>query len=183
MHFATSVVVSLFALTVAAAPLDLHARQGRRLAVVRRGDEDESYDPAVDVLDLVVDGVNGFETVVDGVVDGQVGNAKRQLPQPADDPVDDLLFDVGDGGIAVGGALDDALRVEKRDDEVADILDSVGAGADELVEVVGSVTQNAENTPSKRDDEAADLLDSVGAGVDELVEVVGSVTQNAGNTP
>lgn len=43
MHFATSVVVSLFALTVAAAPLDLHARQGRRLAVVRRGDEDESY--------------------------------------------------------------------------------------------------------------------------------------------
>lgn len=43
MHFATTVVVSLFALTAAAAPLNLHARQERRLAVVRRGDEDESY--------------------------------------------------------------------------------------------------------------------------------------------
>lgn len=132
-----------------------------------------SADPVVDILDLVVDGANGFVPVADGVV-GQVDNAKRQLPQPADgkylsltyssdaacfvvgqsrliilnptDSVDDLTYDVGDAGIAVGSALDDALGVQKRDDEAADLLDSIGAGADELVEVVGSVTQNAGNT-------------------------------------
>lgn len=74
------------------------------------------------------------------------GRAIQANSSEPTDPVDDLTYDVGDAGIAVGGALDDALGVEKRDDEAPDLLDSVGAGADELVEVVGSVTQNAGNT-------------------------------------